>query len=634
MTESSRTNLFGWRRCLDACRSRSALIIGLLLCFGLLYFRVFTNVAEVELVAQTDEPSRFRIYWADDGQGYTPERQASTQFKAGEEQSYRFLLTDLGAVRSVRLDPTERRARVRIGRIVFSQAGYHPIRLEGQELSALRAIKGIASLQLTAAGLELVTAGRDAQLEVAVAPRARLPSSAELTRFLTLLALLGCLLLWQPRIGDQFAHVPMGLLLAIGLSLCMATLSKPNEHPDEHVHLAAGQYYERHWLPPKVCDPEIRDSYSVYGASRLDSGEIVYLLAGKFSRILENLLPSTLDSCQRLRLFNVGLLIALAAVALRWASYRPLLLPLLISPQIWYIFSYFNSDAFALFMALLCAGQVLHERSWLHRYWEGEQPRGGLLMTLALAVLLSLALLIKKNFFVVHAGLLLLVLLQATTWQADRRRRAVWQSAKLGALVVLLVGMNYAASVAVRGLDARDAIRRCREQTASDAYKPNASIERQHPMLHLRQRGTTWQDMFTQHRWGEKSFRSAFGVYGYLSISDSPATYRIVKTLLLLLLGYLLLMAFWRATPQGRAAAAICALLALALGVALFWHAWTRDMQAQGRYFLPAVGLIGILVQQQAARLNRLVLDSLTAALYVLACYSFLFIGLARIPKL
>jgi len=69
----------------------------------------------------------------------------------------------------------------------------------------------------------------------------------------------------------KFDFVPILLFGIWLLVLTMAGISRENVHPDEYVHIAATSYYADNWLPPAADDPSVRNTYSVYGFSRLNS---------------------------------------------------------------------------------------------------------------------------------------------------------------------------------------------------------------------------------------------------------------------------------------------------------------------------------------------------------------------------
>ncbi len=193
--------------------------------------------------------------------------------------------------------------------------------------------------------------------------------------------------------------MPALVFSACILALCMAVISRDNIHPDEFVHVRAAKYYQHHLLPPHIEDPAIAHTYSLYGVSRLNSGEIVYLFAGIFLNLLS---PLHADPYLIVRLFNITLLCILMLLAVRQSRYRLLLVPLVISPQIWYIFSYFNSDALALFMLLLLAYQAVEPRSAFNQLVRDGFMGSKALSIIPLAVLIGLSLQVKMNLLLCH----------------------------------------------------------------------------------------------------------------------------------------------------------------------------------------------------------------------------------------
>lgn len=148
-------------------------------------------------------------------------------------------------------------------------------------------------------------------------------------------------------------YLPMACMVLVtitaGLIFVMGRTSQFNAHPDEHLHFKSAQYYMSHWLPPAVGDARSEYTYSYYGISYLDEPDIVYFLAGKLSRVLSftEFSPFLLA-----RAFNFALFAILFLILLKYSLEFgiPFYGILLLSPQLWYVFSYFNGDAFGFFV--------------------------------------------------------------------------------------------------------------------------------------------------------------------------------------------------------------------------------------------------------------------------------------------
>ena len=172
-----------------------------------------------------------------------------------------------------------------------------------------------------------------------------------------------------------------------------------------------------------------------------------------------------------------------------------------------------------------------------------------------------------------------------------------------------------------------------REQYAQQLYKPSTPLEQKHMYLQMRDRGVSLAQIIHLDRWGEKSFRSAFGVFGYTSISASVTYYDYVRYIgiLLCLIGAVTVVV--RGGWEGAGLLLICAVSASGLMAVALYHAWTVDFQAQGRYFLPIIGMLSVLFLHAKNQLLRPAFLFLLLCLYCLSVYSFLFVGLHGVSK-
>ncbi len=127
-------------------------------------------------------------------------------------------------------------------------------------------------------------------------------------------------------------------------------------HPDERMHYDAFQYYEQNWWPPDIGSDEIL--YSPHGWSRLYTGETIYFIFGKTGGFLNTIvLSNKVQKSQRLavlpyRFLNI-LLFILTLTILLFVKFQRFELSyiayvLLVIPQIYYIYSYANSDAWGI----------------------------------------------------------------------------------------------------------------------------------------------------------------------------------------------------------------------------------------------------------------------------------------------
>jgi hypothetical protein len=301
---------------------------------------------------------------------------------------------------------------------------------------------------------------------------------------------------------------------------------------------------------------------------------------------------------------------------------------LLISPQLWYVFSYCNSDAFALLISIVCCALVADRSSRFNRYLlsgEGSRwfwgPVAGLLV--------ALLLLVKSNYLPVAGFLVVLVAL--TIWQ--HRGDLPWRSPMLRLLLPGVIGVMCAAGYVsgqwyVNDFALNEKKTALRAELALPLFNPTTPLEKQHPYLNMKERGVTAAKLIHSHRWLEKSFRSGFGVYGHMTVSAQHGMYDLFRWLALVLLGAvgvcILLKGDW---PQ-RVALIVALVVSAALVGASFYHSWTADFQAQGRYLFPLPVMIGAVVLFAKQAMSRRVVSFLLLALFSLSGYSLLVVGL------
>ena len=208
-----------------------------------------------------------------------------------------------------------------------------------------------------------------------------------------------------PSLAERvtWAERPLAVVLLLQLALSavlvvlMATRSPGNAHPDEIFHLAAARYFREHWLPPSVGAPGAESSYSGYGFSYLNEADIVYWAFGKAAAVARLV---GIEPALAMRWLQVGLYSGLIAwMMFRARRFTPALGFLLLTPQVWYVFSYINGDAlpFALLTALLV--ELGWPDSSVRRFFKGTRarPTPGVFVVGALLGLLALS---KLNYLV------------------------------------------------------------------------------------------------------------------------------------------------------------------------------------------------------------------------------------------
>lgn len=596
------------------------------------YFLIFSK-ALVELDLETSTRTVLKFYLPNAQGRYSEQQTVLLQIKPGKTR-YAVRVADLSQMDRLRIDPSENRAAgITIRRLALHQPGCPPVRFESKaDFAQLKVIAGVQSaVRPEQGGISLAIRDDDPQLELTLPRMEQHLSWADALGpglGIVLLAL-ACACIGRVVL-DGLNFVPVLAAAAFTLILVMACISAFNTHPDESVHRAAAEYYQGRSLPPEADDPAIASTCSPYGVSRLHYSEIYYWLAGKSLRLLQ---PLRLEPYLALRLLNALLFLSLTLWAFRQTEFRAFLLPLLISPQIWYVFSYVNSDAFAVFICLAAAWQLAAEQSAFNAMLRDEPGRYGWTVPLLTGLLFGLLLLLKKNFYFCAVFLCGYAL-----WRLWLARPAWTKRAAFRLTALLLLGGSLVLAwrltdAWVNHFQKEELMLAAKEKYADYAYKPSTPLAQKNGCLYLRDRGKPLKELLTLDRWGEKTFRSAFGVYGYTQYTAPPLYYSMVRLAALLLLLLLLAPLALRGGLPGMTLVGIFGACACALVTVMLYKSWTMDFQPQGRYLLPLLPMLAVLHHHAQRLVPPLLFRSLLFLLFALSVYNFVTVGLLEIGR-
>jgi hypothetical protein len=453
------------------------------------------------------------------------------------------------------------------------------------------------------------------------------------------------------------------LVFVLAVIATMAVIGGYNKHPDEPHHFLAAQYYINHWLPPKIGDPAVSHTYSIWGGSYLNTWGIEYLLAGKVAALLLPVIGHELIS---IRFFNVLIFLLLIVIYFhRCHSQHDQLIPLMVIlaiPQAWYIFSYINNDAFALFLSLLIISEITYPASPLNQFLTTPSLRDKLAGGLLFGLLLGILSLSKQNYYVFLLFIGIWWLYTTITFNFTSNRKGIIQfipkiefnNHLIGKyLFILFIGLSVFTarytidmvinerfilppplSLLFKGVDTK--LLAYQEQVADPRFKPSTRknhLDKSYYSIHLKDKGLSYSELFSQWRWHELSFQSFVGNYGRLSILASNSYYYLMKWVYISFCLFLIISILLSHNRSN-----IFFMLIVSLGISFtIWistyHSWTSAFQAQGRYLFPIIGMIGLLIFQSKQHLHNWITNAFILSLFLLSSYSFLFIALYQINK-
>jgi hypothetical protein len=192
---------------------------------------------------------------------------------------------------------------------------------------------------------------------------------------------------------------------------------------------------------------------------------------------------------------------------------------------------------------------------------------------------------------------------------------------------IVLFGID----VTINGIRQKPKIIECKNKLASYEYKPSTPLEEKHANIYLKRRGKPLSFVLIDSKWGARVSRSSFGVYGYTDVSARPLYYDVIEGAFILFLIYIALSIALFASWEERIFFTLTVFFALlTIGIVL-WRAWTADLQAQGRYLLPIVPMISVILYKARKSIDNPAVRLITLILFIISSYSFAFVGLKQI---
>jgi hypothetical protein len=436
------------------------------------------------------------------------------------------------------------------------------------------------------------------------------------------------------------------LIAAIILSALMALTSEFNHHPDEVHHLAAAEYYTNHFFPPEIGDPKVRDSYSGFGVSYLNYHWAEYFFAGKFMFLISPVVQNPLIAA---RFFNVFLFLILAIFFIYRSKKdkREFIIPcfLLITPQVWYVFSYINNDAFALFVSLIAAYQIAYPKSLLNKFLLAETFSANLSGGVWFGVLAGLLLVVKPNYWTFFIFIALWFLLEFP-FNTRILRKFAFMLLIAVAILTFRVGLdfyvngetNFAGISYVNkffgNLETKGKLLAYQEEIAQYDCKPSTlekDLMHSHKDLKLKDKGLSLIGLFTEKQWHKSSFNSFVGAYGNMNIWASGRYY---APMLILYIAFLLYVAFSVIRSKKAKSIKQLAITFFACFLTVFisvMFSWIYAFQSQGRYLFPVIGMVGLFIYANRQHLNNLIVHLFIIVTFLFSIYSFIFWGLKMI---
>ena len=614
----------------------------------------------LQVAMSSSVKSNTQVYY-DLGKGLNEYDAVSLPLIVGESvRNYRFRLPNK-LIYGLRFDPLTNGGRVKINDILVTDVfGKVLQRLDWRQLQPVNQIQSLI-FQDRAAEITVPENANDPQLNMPLKGPLNFmgllpfPLWRGLPRII-MEGMAGVLLasffifVWKKRGGlfiasldSSFVQEKLPLIYlgtAFGLILAMAFVSGKDAHPDEWGgHIMAASYYLHNWLPPAVDDPQLLEivSNSCWGFSYLFLVDVIYFLAVKSTQFLSGIVT---DFYLRLRLANAFLYLLLIIIfALRIRKIQWTVLFLIMMPQVWYLFSYFNNDAFPLFISVLLAWQVIDLDSSLNRFLAESNIRTNLGKGVFAGVLIGLLLMSKLNYwsYICYIGFIGFwgILFNSA---AGQRFTLLKKWIFIGCVALATYLPLYGYSQYVNDFNRSDKVAIVMEKYAAPEFKQSTILKNPsstYPGLHLRDKGRSYQDVIIRNpEWWDLSFKSFFGLYGYMEFHSDKDYYQAVSYILC---AFFLLVFFYVALTFSAKDMFfflfVLLFIILALGLSSY-NSWVTDYEPQGRYLFPILPILMVGLAKLPDSFRKRICPLFCLIFFILSVWSFLMAGLYAIPKI
>jgi hypothetical protein len=623
--------------------SKSEIPVVVVILFGLISIGFFVdrgNHATIDLEATSNQriDAQLRLNW---GKASNPK--PLTIYP--DITNYRFTVRKFYRHHdfTIELDANQAGAILRVGKVVIHQPGSPQLRLAGQKLLTAMSNSEFVRLSLTGNGEVLVhfapeyTGRAVPQLNFSYPlPFSRaawwgwVVTAASIFCAIALLGLDFIIRLVRsahPATRSTPLTFVVLAVIACALVLSLALSSAFNAHPDEIWHISCVSYFLFDPYPALKSTLQSAHTFSAYQNSYLSTGEIYYPVAAIWTSLVSTLTDLPMDQVQTIRLFSVTCFVLLVFILVRQRNYG-LLVPFLITPQLWYIFAYANSDWFGVTATALLLVFINFSKFTFHRFVLGGSY-SRLLRMVPLFILVGALIFSKLNYWVAILFCFyepLVRILRAKSTMLSRIRALAF------CVIILVVASLF---IAMKSSFSRATETRI-VQTSElrPGLAPNESRYLQTRMASTRnlygQHVSLW-NLLTRRQWIWLSCRSFFADFGWMNFHLTTYYYSLVILLFSALLFYIV-----RMTKMEENFAPICWFILLVIGANIssaIAFSWLFDLQPQGRYLFPSLLALGWMLSRLQNWQNSRVIFSLILILAILGTYAFTFYALIPLKE-
>ena len=562
-----------------------------------------------------------------------------------EVNNYRFTVRKFSSHYkfTVYFDANQPATTFRLHKVVIRQPGCPHVQLAGQRLLAAMSNSALVTLRLADDGDVIIDSDpKDTAREVSELnfdyplPLSKAAwwiwviSRASTLCLLMLIGLGLCIRLTGSE-NPSTRPVPRVYVILVTiaaiLTLCLSLSSAFNAHPDEIWHATCVSYFLFEPYPVVSSTLQSIHTFSSYHSSYLSTGELYYPVAAVWTSLLATLTDLPLDQVQMIRSLSVCCFVLLICLLIRQKNHG-LLLPFLITPQLWYVFGYTNSDWFGLAVTTLLLLFLNLSRFTFHRFVIGGSF-ARFLQLVPIFILVGLLCFSKPNYLVSA-----IFCFYEPLVSIFRKKSPVTNRIRASAFCLLILAVSWSC-IALKSSFSRAAETHIVE--ASEA-RPGLALDKTPEIMSRLSQTTTlytrhlslWK-LLTERQWIWLSCRSFFGDFGWMNFHLTTSYYCVV----ILLFGALLFTVVRVSRGEQNFLPTAC-FTVLVIGANIFLaiaFSWFVDLQPQGRYLFPSLLAIGWMLSRLRNWQSSRIVFGLVVTLAILGLYAFIFYGVIPLKE-
>ncbi len=605
------------------------IIFPALLCVVICFFhyRFFIDRAYVELTIHVDRPATFKLFWKKSNSGYIDNNSVTIIVKPGQ-RNYQFFAMDLDEVSVLRIDPIDYLGHCSLSRLVIHQKGYLPIKLESQvDFLRFIPINQVTIQHHLKKRFVFTSSGQNPSFELEPDIQQANFNWPELFFQQLFLCLVTILIFFSvSALIKRNRFVPLLLASVLILSLAMAVISQRNSHPGELSVIGQADYYSDKWLPGLQNhdvdgDRKPGDNTLINSTSRYIGG----LIFGKAKTVL-SIFP--LPDFVLYRLVSLFCLFIILLYSFKEVQTRLIGLPLIITPMIWYQFSFVNVESICLLLTFFCCRQVIFPASLFNRYVSGESSANSFITPVLLAILPALLFVLDINysFFIVFC--LFTIVTHLVLKQRPQARKG--QLGRLGLVTILfvvLVGIQYGIVLSAKGSFEQAGI----DKTTRTVAKAQLLAKKSSHGDNLIEEQQSEEGSLLKN--AHNTFRRSFGHYGIQSITAPDPYYSIVGFFFCCFVVIYMGSVFFRTDPARIIQGVGFFILSGALIYLAILFPEEKRVSGLGATLLPVFMMMPLLLVYEREELRPRAAIPLIVLLFLFSTYSFVRVGLYQIAK-